>query len=424
LLIRPEDFLSEITGSRLYLIVIILNVVTALPKLAALLQPNELSRQPITFCVLGLLCAATLSLMVRRQFDQAVDFVPEFAKIVVYFLLFVAVVDTPIRLRMFLGFVVPLVIVVAGLSILQMHGVIDYEAIRPVMQESFDPELGETVFLPRMCGPGVFNDPNDLCLVLTFGIICCLYQAATAPNYALSAIWLLPIGLFGYGITLTQSRGGLLGTLAALGTLLIGRFGWRRALPFVIVGLPAAVLVIGGRQSSISAGDTAHERMMFWAEGFGELFRSPLYIMTGVGAGQFEDFFGHSAHNSFVQSYVEMGLLGGSLFLVAFVLAVRMLYSLRREARPAIPRDLSSFQPFMLAMVVGYAAGMYSLTRNYVVPSYLCLGAAQTYLAIALPNPPVQFRLSRVWLKQTILIGTGGLVFLKFFTQFAGSLGL
>jgi hypothetical protein len=116
--------------------------------------------------------------------------------------------------------------------------------------------------------------------------------------------------------------------------------------------------------------------------------------------------------------------LGGSLFLCAFVLAVRMLYSLRREERPNIPFSLASFQPFILAMVVGYAAGMYSLSRAYIVPTYMCLGIAQAYLGLALPNPPVQFRLSPVWLKQTILIGAGGLVFLKFFTQFAGRLGL
>src|SRR5262249_13958162 len=175
LLIRPEDFLPEIAGARLYLILIVLNVVAVFPKIRNQLRPSELAKRPITVCVLGLLVAATISHLVRGRFDLAVDFVPEFAKVVVYYLLLIAVIDSPVRLRMFLGFIVPLVVVVGGLGVLQMHDVIDYEALRPVKQESFDPELGISVFLPRMCGPGVFNDPNDICMVLTLGTICALY---------------------------------------------------------------------------------------------------------------------------------------------------------------------------------------------------------------------------------------------------------
>jgi hypothetical protein len=424
LLIRPEDFLPEIAGLRLYLILIVVNVMTALPRIIDQLRPNELVKRPITVCVLGLLVATALSHLVRGRIGMAMDFVPEFAKVVIYYLLLVAVVDTPSRLRTFLGLIVPLVMVVALLGILQMHEVIDYEALRPSVQQAFDPEVGTLVSSARMCGPGVFNDPNDMCLVLTFGIICALYRGATARNYALSALWWSPIALFGYGIVLTQSRGGLLGLLAAVAALLIARFGWRRALPFVAVALPAAVFVIGGRQSNIGVADTAHERIMLWAAGLSELSRAPLYLMTGIGAGLYEDTVGQVAHNSFVHAYVELGLLGGALFLVAFVLAVRVLYSLRPEARPQIPRGLAAFQPFLMAMVVGYAAGMYSLSRNYIVPTYLCLGIAQAYLTLAMPKPPAEYRLSPVWAKQTALVGVGGLVFLKFFTQFAGSMGL
>src|SRR5579864_202126 len=183
LLIRPEDFLPEIAGSRLYLILIVVNLGLALPKIIDQLRSNQLVKQPITVCVLGLLVAAALSNLARGRLDLMWDFVPEFAKVVVYYLLFIAVVDTPARLRNFLGFVVPLVMVVGGLGVLQMHEIIDYEALRPVQQGAFDPELNMEVFSPRMCGPGVFNDPNDICMVLTLGTICALYRGATARNY-------------------------------------------------------------------------------------------------------------------------------------------------------------------------------------------------------------------------------------------------
>jgi len=423
LLIRPEDFFPEIGDFRLYLIVICLNLAAALPKIQSLLQPNKLVNRPITVCVLGILAATALSNLARLRIGFAFDVSTDFAKVVIYYLLFVAVVDTPERLRIFLGFIVPLVVIIGGLGVLQVNEIIDLEALRPLVQEAFDPEKGERIVSTRMCGAGVFNDPNDVCLVLTLGIVCSYYHAATARSYALAALWWLPIGLFVYGIKLTQSRGGLLGLLSAVGAYCIARFGWRRALPFVVVGLPAAVLAIGGRQSDISAGDTAHERVMLWAAGLSELTRSPLYIMTGIGAGLYGPVISGEAHNSFICGYVEWGLLGGGLFLAMFVLAVRMLYSLRPAAKPKIPRDLVAFEPFLLAMIVGCVLGIYSLSRNYHVLTYLSLGLVESYILMAMPNPPAQFRITRVWLKQTVLIGVGGLIFLKFFTQFAGQLG-
>src|SRR5579859_6624922 len=99
LLIRPEELYPEIAGLRLYLIVISLCLVTTIPKLLPQLSVPMLARRPITVCVLGLLGAVTLSLLVRGQMSAAEEFVPEFAKVVVYYLLLVSVVDTPARLR-------------------------------------------------------------------------------------------------------------------------------------------------------------------------------------------------------------------------------------------------------------------------------------------------------------------------------------
>jgi putative inorganic carbon (HCO3(-)) transporter len=377
--------------------------------------------------VLGLLAATAVSQLARGRVDEALEFVPEFTKVVIYYLLLVAVVNTPARLRMFLGFLVLFIAVVAVLGLLQYHEVINVEALRPVEQREYDPNTGEVVSYPRLCSAGIFNDPNDLCLALTLGIICCLYHATTSESYPIAALWLAPVGLFGYAMILTKSRGGLLGLIAAAAAYLVAKFGWRKALPFILVGPPLAVLLMGSRQVSadMDAHDTAYERVMLWAEGFAVLTRSPLWMLTGIGAGEYasENEGGRVAHNSFVQAYVELGLFGGTLFLVAFFLAARMLYRLCQPLRTPLPRRLAVFPPFLLAAVVGYCGGMYSLSRNYIVPTYLCLGLAASYLAMALPEPPARYRLSAVWLKQTVLIGLGGFVFLKFFTQVAGALG-
>jgi O-antigen ligase len=425
LLIRPEDFIPEVTGAHLYLILIIANLLVALPKFLNRLRPAELAKRPITVCALGLVAAAGLSHLAHGRITAAYEFVADFAKVIVYFLLLVAVLDSPSRLRTFLGFLVALIIVVAGLGLLQFHEYIDYDALRPIMQPEYSAEEGGEIYVARLCGPGVYNDPNDMCLVLTLGVVCCLARAATAANLLTTGLWLAPIGLYGYAIVETRSRGGLLGLMAALASLLVAKFGWRRALPVALLGLPAILLAIGGRQANINLGssDTARERVMIWAEGIKALTDQPIYMFTGIGAGELEESTGQVSHNSFVHSYVEMGLLGGSLFLAAFVLAGRMLFSLRPAKQPDLPSDLAALQPFVFALLIGGAVGIYSLSRNYHVSTYMYLALAEAFGVMALADPPAAFRVSWLWLKQTVLTGAGGFAFLKFFTQFAGSLG-
>src|SRR5262249_6241747 len=92
LLIRPEELYPESAGARIYLTVILACLITSWQRLVVKLSPQTLIRRPITVCVLGLLAATTLSLLVRGRLEEAQEFVPEFAKVVAYFLLLVSVV--------------------------------------------------------------------------------------------------------------------------------------------------------------------------------------------------------------------------------------------------------------------------------------------------------------------------------------------
>ena len=424
LFIRPEELYPEIAGLRLYLIVISVTLLAALPKIVRQLSPEELERRPITVCVLGLLAAAALSQLARGQFDVVQEFVPEFAKVIAYYLVLVAVVDSPRRFRIFLGFQVIFICAVATLGVLQYFGYVDFEALKPFVQRSIDPESGNLVESLRLRASGIFNDPNDLCLVLVFGSLCCLYQAAAAANKLVKALWVLPIGLFGFTLILTGSRGGLLGLLAGLSALIYAKFGWKRALPLILVGAPAMVLAIGGRQAEFDATDSGHARLMLWADGLGALFSSPTFILTGIGVSGYAEETGHVAHNSFVHAYVEMGLIGGTLFLGAFVTAVWTLFYWKRLDQSRIPRDLQTAWPFVLAIIAGYSGGVFSLSRDYSVPTYMCLGIATAYVALTVPKAPIRLRVSQPWAKNMAVAGVAGLVFLKFFTQFALAIGM
>jgi putative inorganic carbon (hco3(-)) transporter len=417
LLLRPEDLFPSLAGTRLYLILSAICLAAAAPRVLSLLSLRALADRPIVVCMLGLLVAVVLSQLMRGLFMRAADDGGEFAKVVAYFLLFVAIIDTPDRIRTFLGWAVAVVTVLAALGLMQFHGAIDWVPLRPVDQIVHDEMTGEIVDLfPRLRSVGICSDPNDLCLVLTSGTLAALALSATSYGWRRLA-WLAPIGLFGYAMMLTHSRGGLLGLAAGLATLAVARLGFRWGLPLALVAVVALLAVFAGRQTdfSLDEADTAQGRLRLWAEGIGLLWRNPL---TGIGAHEYLDAVGKDAHNSFVQAYVETGLLGGAFYAGAFFLAVVGVARLPRHGDFWIhDYRFTALQPFILALVVAYAAGTFTLSRSYAVPTFQMLALATTYMRVALPDPPDEYRLNRPQIIRLILVGVGALVFLKFFTQ-------
>jgi putative inorganic carbon (HCO3(-)) transporter len=422
LLIRPEELFPELEGVRLYLIVIVLCLLTTAPRVLAQLTPASLSRRPITVCVLGLLGSMALSFLARGRLWPIQEYVPEFAKVVLYYLLLLAVIDTPGRLRLFLGWLVLLVGVLAALAVLQYHGSIDVPAFAPLERKDIDPQTGGEITYLQLRGNGTFNDPNDLCLILMAGSICTIYRAVTAANWPATFLWLSPLGLFGYAVMLTRSRGGLLCFGAAVVAFLFARYGGRRAIPLAAVSLPILLTVFAGRQTDfdLGAGDTAQQRIQFWTEGLSLLLRGnwgPQAIITGAGAGEYEEEMGHVAHNSFVQAYVELGLIGGGLFLGMFALSGWGLHRVRAEPNLGTEPGMAEMRPCLLAIIVGYAVGNYSLSRNYVIPTYLVVGLAAAYLAMAVPAAASWFRADWKLARSLAVLAVAGLVFLKVFTQ-------
>ena len=426
LLIRPDDLVPELAGLRMYLMVIGLCVLAAGPRLVDLLRPSALAARPVTACVLGFLAAGVLSQVARGQPGVGFGFAGDFGKTVVYYLLLVAVVDTPARLRAFLGWMVWLIAALAALGLLQYYGAIDVHALRSLEDRRWiDPETGQIVLLTQLRSMGMFQDPNDFCLVLVFGAVAAAYRAATAGSVVAAVPWLVPAGVFLYSVALTQSRGGLLGLLVAVVAFLVARFGWRRAVPLGLAALPVVAVLFAGRATDMGStggenGGTANQRLQLWAEGFKLLSTSaagPQSVLTGVGVGRYAGFVGHVAHNSFVHAFVETGLVGGVLFTGAFALAALVVYR-APPARPgADPHGLAVMRPWVFAQVVGFSAGIFSLSRCYVVPTYIPLGVATAYAALAWPVPPEWYRVTRRGALILAGFGFGVFVFLHTFTR-------
>ena len=358
-----------------------------------------------------------MSQVTKFQLGVAFEEGQNVAKVTVYYMLLTVALASLPALRMFLTTLVVFIVVQTALALLQYSEYIEVEALRPIRQWELAPD-GEVSILVRLCGSGIYHDPNDLCLLLTAGMLICL-DRALGRGGPFRLLWLTLFGSFGYALTLTQSRGGLLAVAVGLAAYFAGKYGARRAIPILLLSAVAGLVMFAGRQTrfDLSDGaDTSQQRIRLWSDGFATIPDNPLF---GIGAGQYEDEFGLVAHNSFVHAYVELGLVGGGLFLTAFLLAALAVWATR--PCPSLPpeeaAELARLRPVIFGLIVSYMAGMYSLSRNYIPPTYLNLALATVYVRLAAPWGVDWFRFDRRMLARLCWITVLGFVGLKLFIQ-------
>jgi hypothetical protein len=136
--------------------------------------------------------------------------------------------------------------------------------------------------------------------------------------------------------------------------------------------------LIGGRQTEVDLDDgTGHDRFLLWREGFDAI--KSLDFFFGIGQSTYADEVGLVAHNSFIHAYVELGVIGGTMFFGCFFFAGYQLYRMVRIPDPISNPELLRMRPIMVALLVGWATALFSLSRCYVVPTYLVFGICAAY---------------------------------------------
>ena len=446
LFIRPSELVPELGDVELYRYVIAACLLVSMPRVAKQLFTRIASVPPIAGCVLGLLPAVLLSHISHGNAEEAWEQGIEFVKVVAYFLLLLALVTNIGRLRQFLCWLALFCAVLTVIAVVRYHIVAASPPEPPppqspteaaeelpngqrknkkihnvkVDEEVRDPDTGELVKVARMCGTGIFNDPNDLALVLITAIPLCMYWLTDARFKQTRPLWAALILLFGYALMLTHSRGGFLALMAGLLTFLQMRFGSTKTLAVGAMMLPALFAVFAGRMTSISTSEgTGQTRIQLWSDGLFYFREAPVF---GIGMEGYHTVSSHVAHNSYIHAYAELGLFGGTLFVGAFYFALRGLYSVRAASasdqepqsidRPradsvadgtpdpvagasglslALDPEILRLHPYLMAMLVAYAVGIAFLSRSYVVPTYLLLGLALVYLRLRPSSTPLKW---------------------------------
>jgi O-antigen ligase len=385
LFIRPSEIIPDLEAIPIYNILISSCLLFSFPALLKELSPRRLVDTPISVCILGLMGAVALSHLSHYNLSYTWMFGLEFIKIVLYYLLLVALLDSPARLRRFLDCLVGLIGLVSVLSLLHYQGILTIPGMKVAERTEVHSATGQVYEVLQLYGAGIFSDPNDLSVMLTVGLGLSLYKLGDRSS-ALRWLWVAPLIVFGYTISLTHSRGGFLAMLACAMGVFGARFGWKRAIPVAAVVLPLIFVLFAGRQTDLNTSSgTGQSRIQLWSLSMSAFRRVPLF---GLGAGLLPDEIGHEAHNSYIQAYAELGFFGGTCFVGMYTCAFGGLQRLGPYLERIHDPELRRMRPYLLGIAAGYATGMLTLTRLYINPTYIVPGLVAVYLRLVAADVP------------------------------------
>ncbi len=167
---------------------------------------------------------------------------------------------------------------------------------------------------------GELQDPNEVALTISAGALSMLIafglRRRNALNIALCAAGAVIVVLT---VMQTQSRGGLVSMMMVPGVYLLRRYKLRGLIAAGALVLP--LLLFGGR-SGEAADVSTQMRYEAWATGLDMFKQSPIF---GVGARLFNEHHFLTAHNSFVLTLAELGLVGMMLFVTIIYLTFKTL---------------------------------------------------------------------------------------------------
>jgi hypothetical protein len=248
----------------------------------------------------------------------------------------------------------------------------------------------------------VLGDPNDLSLVLLFPMA---FACSLLFTHGISKIRKLygavAIPFLFLAILYTQSRGGLLGTLAVWG-FFGNRLVKNKLLLGIAGGLGAVILYdvagISGRKSGGAAeeglDESAMGRIYAWQAARRMALDHPIfgvgvknYILNYFYYSDFWDGHPHEVHSTWFGVMAETGIAGFCVFsaMVAYLFKITISASqtLQRIEAPAPARAMASA---IVAGLVGFCISGTFLTQGFTWPIYiqLALGTAIVRYAAAL----------------------------------------
>jgi len=388
--VRPGEIIPGWIGFPFLEIAAAFAGVAALISLA--LNPRLFANLPNDWCFLAYGVAIVLSLPANGWLGGGYVALLSILPLIVFYLVIRLAVQTEAQLRWLGSVLVLLTLFQAGNGILQYHTGMGLGGSTAHVRVQYDPETGdEGEEVKRVRGTGIFGDPNDLAMSLIV-VLPFLFSAVISgqSGFLRRILAVGAIGVLGYALVLTQSRGGFVGFAALIATYAYRRFGRVTA---VVAGSLAVVVILAAGPSRFQQIDSseasAQGRIQSWAAGLQMLKSQPI---LGVGYGNFGDFNQITAHNSFVHSFAELGVIGGTCFVGMWYWFFVTTGAGRNVAGAATSRLALD----ILASGVGVMVCAVFLSRQYSPILYVPLALAAARVTVT-PGDDQQTSFQRPW---------------------------
>jgi O-antigen ligase len=364
LLLRPQEWYEPLQGYELINLIAIPTILVAFIQQSKSKAGAFFLRNRLSLAMLGLFASVMLSQLIRLRLSGTIDAVREFGKIVILFYLVAILVNTPRRVRIMMWVIIASSMILVYNTYLQVQTGHGFGGVEPY--GSYDTNNF------RVIGSGIFSDPNDFAMLYLMAMPFAFALFAAGGSIATKLLLLCSLPPMIYVLYYTQSRGGIVGLCAMLVAYFWSATKNLMIRIFLVVTLLSVVALFGPeRARGAYVEGSASGRIMEWGYGIQMLKENPLF---GFGYQRWPDYSGGmAAHNSLVNCFGELGLVG---YVCWFSLCLLVVKTVHRIARAESLIDLRTRRVAngLFAAQVGYLTAAFFLTRTYNPVLFFLLG--------------------------------------------------
>lgn len=340
LIVRPQDWVSWMYRMPVDYVVII---ATVLSGLLFREKSKPLVKLPHYYLVCAYIFMIFLSNAVHGQVGVGIKQFIDFFKLVIIFFMFPIAINAPKKMGRTLKLIAVLSAILAYQGLFQTT----HEGVGWAGQSLYSGWVRQG--FQRITWVGQWDGANIFAFILLITTPFFLEDIFRKSNFLVKMFNAAGAAFIVYGVYLTNSRGGYISLMVIFCCYSWLKFKKRYSIFLTLLLLAAAVLFAPSRMSELNTEEaSAYHRTWIWKEGVFMLMHNPLF---GVGKGFFEDYSYHHlrAHNSFVQTFAETGMVGFFCWLGVIYFCFKSL----RQIMKIVPRNNND------SMFVSMARGLF-----------------------------------------------------------------
>jgi len=371
ILIRPQDYIPGLQDSS---IVNYALIATSVSWFSGLRHKLDFPQFPI---LIAFVVCMAISVFQSDGAGDVWDDLMQFFPSLMLFVYIATIATSKKRITTILDLIAVCAFIIAIHSIQQYRNGVGWTGLEVLIEHD----------IKRIRYLGIFNDPNDLGLLLVTSLPIIFYWLEKEASVPAKTVYFGVLGVLLYGIYLTNSRGSMMATGAIFLLMFWRRFGTVKALILGGIG-GAAALGVSSRLSTLEVGEeSAWERVYAWDEGIYMMLDSPLF---GVGYKNFDQLYYLTAHNSLILVLAETGLIGYTLWFTFVGTIVLLLWKIiglqqtmptenMKDDEVAFWEDYQEIGWALFLSLVAYLITGFFLSQSYIVYIFILYGVILGY---------------------------------------------